>query len=193
MLRVFWNHCCLQSFAKKICTWCWGFFHTLWRSSSLIMSTRHLPADSCLCNQCRFVKSFLMFSAFEERAKDHERLGEQDADAFWGQRWKRMWNPCSFIITVPVANHWRDFEHSSVTVLVRTRARCRCETRQKWHTSQRCYALVTSKLVLRCTEFRWSESCLQLWCLGNCISWLSRALRTFARTLTMDSHAGLKG
>lgn len=25
----------------------------------------------------------------------------------------------------------------------------------------------------------------------NCISWLSRALRTFARTLTMDSHAGL--
>lgn len=25
---------------------------------------------------------------------------------------------------------------------------------------------------------------------GNCISWLSRALRTFARTLTMDSHAG---
>lgn len=27
---------------------------------------------------------------------------------------------------------------------------------------------------------------------GNCISWLSRALRTFARTLTMDSHAGTR-
>ena len=67
---------------------------------------------------------------------------------------------------------------------LRTRARCRCEPQLVPILGGQAWAGTVGGSL---AYLAWPDAS------GNCISWLSRALRTFARTLTMDSHAGCGG